>query len=220
MIARELINDTFPPLKLSDSGLKAINWLEEFHLEHLPLVDQIDYVGLVTEEDILKLAALDQPLANQPLSLSKPFVKATQPIFEVVKVLSKHKLTAVPVLDDGGKYAGLVTLPDIMKHYAESGIFDDSNGVVVLEMHMQQYSLVHIAGIVESESAKILQVYVTPDLEKETIDVTLKINQNDLTRIIAGFERHGYNVTEHYNQGEYLGDLKSRYDALMNYLNI
>ncbi|MBL0104944.1 MAG: hypothetical protein IPP51_14995 [Bacteroidetes bacterium] len=65
MIAKELINDSFPPLKLSDSGLKALNWMEEFRLEHLPIVDGVNYIGLASEEDILKLSALDQPLANQ-----------------------------------------------------------------------------------------------------------------------------------------------------------
>ena len=54
MIAKELINDSFPPLKLRDSGLKALNWMEEFRLEHLPVVDGLNYIGLVSEEDILK----------------------------------------------------------------------------------------------------------------------------------------------------------------------
>lgn len=43
---------------------------------------------------------MEQPLANQILSLIKPYVKASQPVFEVVKMLSKDKLTVVPVVDD------------------------------------------------------------------------------------------------------------------------
>lgn len=89
MIAKDLINDSFPPLKLSDSGLKAINWMEEFRLEHLPLVDSVNYIGLASEEDILKLSALDQPLANHNLPLIRPFVRYNQPVFEVVKLISK-----------------------------------------------------------------------------------------------------------------------------------
>ena len=41
MIARELVNDSIPPLKLSDTGLKALNWMEEFRVEHLAIVDGV-----------------------------------------------------------------------------------------------------------------------------------------------------------------------------------
>lgn len=126
MIAKDLINDSYPPLKLSDSGLKALNWMEEFRIEHLPIVDGLNYIGCASEEDILKLSALDQPLANHNLPLIKPFVRFNQPVFEVVKLISQDKLTVVPVLDVSGNYIGLITLADILKHYSDSGIFDDA----------------------------------------------------------------------------------------------
>ena len=220
MIAKDLINDSFPPLKLSDSGLKAINWMEEFRLEHLPLVDSVNYIGLASEEDILKLSALDQPLANHNLPLIRPFVRYNQPVFEVVKLISKDKLTIVPVLDAADHYIGLVTLQDILKHYSESGIFEDANGVLVMEVVEKSYSIREIAHIIESEDGKIISSYITPNPENETIDITIKINQRELSRILASFSRHGYFVKEHYHQNEFMDDIKSRYDSLMNYLGI
>lgn len=220
MIARELINDSYPPLKLSDTGLKALNWMEEFRLEHLPIVDGVNYFGLASEEDILKSASLDRPLANASLPLIRPFVKFNQPVFEVVKIISKDKLTIVPVLDENGIYLGLITLADVMKHYSDSGIFDDANGVIVLEVGAKNYSMSEIAHIVESEDARILSFYLTPNPESETLDLTLKINQADLSRILSSFTRHGFLVREHYQQSEFIDDLKSRYDSLMNYLGI
>jgi acetoin utilization protein AcuB len=220
MIATQLINDSFPPLKISDTGLKAINWMEEFRVEHIPVVDGVNYLGLISEEDILKLHSLERPFANQALSLIKPFVRFNQPIFEVVKMISKEKLTIVPVLDEQNHYMGLITLADVLKHYSESGIFEDSNGVIVLEMRMNDYSLSEIARLVESENAKIISSYITPDIEEETIDITLKINQSDLSRILSSLTRHGYIVKEHYHHNEFMDDLKSRYDSLMNYLDI
>jgi len=220
MIAKELINDSYPPLKLSDSGLKALNWMEEFRLEHLPIVDGLNYLGLVSEEDILKLSSLDQPLANRKLPLIRPFARFNQPVFEVVKIISHDKLTAVPVLDEAGNYIGLVTLKDVLKHYSESGIFDDAAGVIVLEAGVKDYAISEIARIVEEEDARILSFYITPNAENETVDLTLKINQPELSRILASFTRHGYVVKEHYQQSEFMFDIKSRYDSLMNYLGI
>jgi acetoin utilization protein AcuB len=219
MIAKELINDSYPPLKLSDSGLKALNWMEEFRLEHLPIVDGLNYVGLVNEEDILKLSSLDQPLANHNLPLIKPYVRFNQPVFELVKIISQDKLTIVPVLDAAGNYIGLVTLKDIIKHYSDSGIFDDATGVIVLEVGVS-YSVGEIAHLIESENARIISLYVTPNAENETLDLTIKINQPELSRILSSFTRHGFLVKEHYHQSEFIDDLQSRYDSLMNYLGI
>jgi acetoin utilization protein AcuB len=220
MIARELINDNFPPLKLSDTGLKALNWMEEFRLEHLPIVDGLTYIGLISEADILRLNSLEQPLADQKLSLIKPFIRFNQPVFRVVKLISKDKLTVVPVLDQSEHYIGLITLGDVLKHYADSGLFDDTMGIIVLEVGAKNYSMSEVAHIIESEGAKILSAYVTPNPENESLDLTLKINMPDLSRILASFTRHGHIVKEHYHQNEFIDDVKSRYDSLMNYLGI
>lgn len=218
MIARDLINDAYPPLKPSDSGLKALRWMDSFKLEHIPIVDGVQYIGVITEEDVLKLNSLELPIGNQSWALNAPFVKASQPIFEVVKIMSKDRLSVVPVVNNEQKYLGLITLSDLLRHYRDSGIFEESTGVVVLEMRPHDYSLSEIARLVEAENAKILSSYVTADLEKETIDVTLRINMEDLSRVLASLNRHGYNVKEHYNQVQLEDDLKNRYDSLIKYL--
>ena len=220
MIARELINDSYPPLKPSDSGLKALKWMENFKLEQIPIVDGVKYIGLITEEDVLKLNSLEQPMANQSLILIQTSANGNQPIFQVVKIMSTDGLSVVPVVDDEKNYLGLVTLGDVMRYYRDSGVFEDANGVIVLEMKPHEYSLSKIAHLVEAEDARILSSYVTPDPAHEDITVTLKISQADLTRILASFNRFGYFVKEHYNQGELMDDLKSRYDSLIKYLDI
>lgn len=220
MQAKELINDLIPPLTVSDSGLKALNWMQEFKLEHLPLMNGLEYLGLVTEDDVLKVGSLEQPLGNEPLHLIKSSVKPGQPLIDVVKLISRQKLSMVAVLDEEQHYLGAITLADIIKHYAETGIFEDAHGVIVLEMNPKNYSMAEVASIVESENGKILSAYITPDPESETIDLTLKINLTDLSRIIASFERHEYHIKEHYHHTEFIDDLKSRYDQLMSFLNI
>ena len=220
MIARDLINDAFPPLKLTDTGLKAMHWLEEFHLDHLPIVDGTNYIGLISEEDILKLDSLERPFANQQLSLIKPFAKENQPVFEVVKIMAQDHLTLVPVVDEQNHYLGLINTTDLLKYYKDSGIFEDETGVIVLEMDTRNYSLSEIARLVEAEDAKVFSSYVTPHPENETYHLTLKINQVDLSRILSSFSRHGYYVKEHYNQAQFVEDLKSRYDSLIKYLDI
>ena len=39
MIASELISYDIPPLKLSDTGAKALDWMEEFKTSDIPVID-------------------------------------------------------------------------------------------------------------------------------------------------------------------------------------
>ncbi|HLU84878.1 MAG TPA: hypothetical protein VKZ45_05340, partial [Vicingaceae bacterium] len=56
-----------------------------------------------------------------------------------------------------------------------------------------------------------------PDSTK--LEVTLKINKNEITRILATFERFNYVVTASYNETDYQKDLQNRYDEFMRFLN-
>ena len=55
MLAKDLITDEIPPLKTSDTGLMAINWMEEFKVSQLPIVEKHEYLGLISDTDILDL---------------------------------------------------------------------------------------------------------------------------------------------------------------------
>jgi len=59
-------------------------------------------------------------------------------------------------------------------------------------------------------------------LDSDTIDVTVKINRQDLQfqRIIASFERFSYTIKASFQEADYFEGLQERYDSLMNYLNV
>ena len=50
MTARDLINYTVPPLKLSDTVEKAQKWMSEFHTNEFPVVDKGVYFGIFSED--------------------------------------------------------------------------------------------------------------------------------------------------------------------------
>ena len=52
------------------------------------------------------------------------------------------------------------------------------------------------------------------------IEVTLKIAEVDLSRIIRSFERYDMVVKASFQRSTDQDDMQFRYDALMNYLNI
>src|SRR5437667_6621124 len=120
MLAGDLIKDTIPPLKTSDTGLKALSWMDEFRVSHLPIVNNENFLALISEEDILNLNAPEEPLGNHPISLRRPFVSEQNHVYEVLKLVAKLKITVVPVLDEKENYLGLITMSDLVQSLAST----------------------------------------------------------------------------------------------------
>ena len=220
MLARELIKDIIPPLRTSDTGLKALSWMEEFRVSHLPIVNNIKFLGLISYDDILSLNAPSEPLGNHSLSLSKPFVFENQSIYDVVRLVSRLNLTLTPVLRADEQYLGVITLPDLVSNFAAIESVQDPGGMIVLELNKNDYVLSEIAHIIESNDAKILSTFITSHPDSTKLELTLKINKIDLSRIMASFNRYNYNIKATYHESEHDTDLQERFDSFMNYLNI
>lgn len=220
MLARELIKDVVPPLRTSDTGLKALSWMEEFRVSHLPIVNNIKFLGLISYDDILSLNAPSEPLGNHALSLNRPFVYENQNIYDVVKLVSRLNLTLTPVLSADEQYLGVITLPDLVSNFASIESVHDPGGIIILELNKNDYVLSEIAHIIESNDAKILSTFITSQPDSNKIELTLKINKIDLSRIIASFNRYNYVVKATYHESEHDADLQERFDSFMNYLNI
>jgi signal-transduction protein with cAMP-binding, CBS, and nucleotidyltransferase domain len=220
MLAKELISDEIPPLKPSDSGLMAINWMDEFKVSHLPVVKKREYLGLISDTDILDFNITDEPIGKSKISLIRPFVFEDVHIYEVIKMITKLKLTVVPVLDQKENYLGLIPVTNLLQHFATLVAASEPGGIILLEMNINDYSLSQIAQIVESNDAKILSCYMQTLPESTKILVTLKINREDLSAILKTFYRYSYTIKASFHQSEFEEDMKNRFDSFMNYLNI
>ncbi|MBA3705663.1 MAG: CBS domain-containing protein [Bacteroidetes bacterium] len=220
MLAKDLITDEIPPLKISDTGLMAINWMDEFKVSHLPIVKKHEYLGLLSDTDVLDLNITDQQIGKCKISLIRPFVFEGQHIYEVIKMISNLKLTVLPVLNEHQHYVGLIPATAIMHQFAILAATRERGGIIVLEMNEHDYSLTQIAQIVEGNDGKILSCYVNSLTDSTKIEVTLKISKEDLSAILQTFYRYNYNIKASFHQSEFSDDMKNRFDSFMNYINI
>jgi len=221
MLAIELISDVVPSIKTSDTGVKALNWMEIFRVSHLPIVNNKEFLGLISDTDIYDLNLADEPIGNHSLSLFSPYVTADQHIYEVIELIHRLNLTVVPVLDEHKNYLGLITSNDIIKYFAELAAVNNPGGIIVLELHQNDYSLTQIAQIVESNDAKILSLYIHSPKESVKLEVIIKVNRTDLSSVIQTFERFNYEIKASYMEDEELDSLyNNRYEEFMKYLSI
>ena len=221
MLAKDLISDVIPALHTSDTGTKALGWMDVFKVAHLPIVNNEDFLGVIGESDIYDMNMPDEPLGNHPLSLLRPYVMEDQHVFEIMDVMSRLQLSLIPVLNANKQYVGVIALPDLLHYFAELSALKNPGGIVVLELNENDYSLAHIAQIVEGNGAKILSTYITAYKDSTKIELTLKLNVVDLTSILQTFERYEYVVVGSHMKVDEMDDLyEDRFDLLMRYLNV
>lgn len=221
MIAQNLLSEVVPALHLTDSGQKALNWMEIFRISHLPVVEEKNLVGLISDKIIYDLNIIDKPLGDYSEHLLTPHIHVNQHIYEVFSVISGLKLTAVPVLDLHHQYVGVITVFDLSQKFAELVAVQEPGGVIVLELNSIDYLLSQIAQIVEGNDARILSFYISNEPESKMITVTLKINVVDLSSIIQTFVRYDYNIKAVYMDDSIIQNLyDDRFDQLMKYMNV
>lgn len=221
MLAKDLISEVVPALKTSDTGLKALSWMEIFRISHLPIVNNKEFLGLISDTDIYDLNIADEPIGNHHLSLFSPFVTSDQHIYEIIELVSRLKLTIVPVLNKKKDYMGLITMYDLVQYVADLFALKEPGGIIVLELHQNDYSLNQISQIVEGNNAKILSMYLSSPSDSMKMELTMKINQNDLTSIIQTFERYDYTIKASFMEDEDMDSFyANRYESFMRYLNI
>jgi len=221
MIANDLISEIIPSLKTSDTGQTALNWMEIFRISHLPIVNNQDFLGLISDTDIYDMNQPEEPIGNHELTLLKPYVTDNQHLFEVIGLAARLKLSVVPVLDTSNHYKGVITTSDLIRHIAGISSMDQPGGIIVLELIERDYSLSQIAQIVEGNNIKVLSMYITSPTESTRLEVTLKVNTTDLFALIRTFERYNYEVKTWVTTNDSIDRFYSeRFDLLMKYLNM
>lgn len=221
MIAKELISDVIPSLRLDDDGQKALNWMEIFRISHLPVVDDHQYLGMISDKAIYDLNLIEKKMADCRDLLSHPYIHSNQHIYEVAQVISELKLSLIPVLGLHQSYLGVVSVMDLSQKFTELVAVFEPGGIIALELNPLDYSLAQIAQIVEGNDAKILSLYIHKESDSNKMIVTIKINQVDLSPLIQTFVRYDYNIKAVFMDQSILDNLyDDRFNQLMRYMNI
>jgi CBS domain-containing protein len=221
MIAKQLLKSSVLPLSPEDTGSEYLYRMDENKISFIPVVNKNKYVGLLSEDEIFNLADPDQPIKDQKITIKNPYVRIYQHVFDVVRVMAEFKISVLPVTDEKNRYIGSITYADLFEWFSEYAAFSNPGGIIVLELNQNDYVLSQIAQIVESQDAKIVSLDVVFEKDSTVMDVIIKVNKLEIQSLIQTFNRYNYVIKATYTEDESSeNDLRDRYDALMNYLNI
>lgn len=221
MVAADLINHMIPPLKLTDDGNKAIIWMEELRTNQLPVIEKGRFLGFITEDIILEDNDPKKTISEYELEDQGCMVLEHQHFYDVIRMASDFDSQMVAVLGATGAFLGVVGIEDTIRAIADSTAVQDQGAILVLLVNHRDYSLAEISRLIEGENARILSVAVASDVsDSSKLRVTLKLNQNEVSHIVASLERFGYKIIGRFQEEEVKSNDKERFDMLMKYLNI
>ena len=218
MLTRDLISNSIPYLHLKDKVHHALQLMNDYHVGHLPVVEDEKYLGIVSEEQLLH--ADDQTSLEQvPLTDGTTSVEANDHFLKAIQTAVLHKLSVVPVVEEK-QMLGMVTYNDLLRNASDFMSLNDPGGLIVLEMDSKEYSPAELNRIVESNDAQITQMNTYIDPETGIMQVTLRISKVEISDIVSTFQRYEYNVKYYFGEEIYDNELRTNFDNLMHYLRI
>lgn len=219
MIAKNLMSVFVQPLKKSDKISRAVKLMDENKVVHLPVIEGINYIGLISESELMAVA--DESGKIEPLckALPRPFINDYEHFFNALKMMTDQRLSALPVLDEKQQYAGLITAPMLLTELSQTMSVNNPGGIIILEVNQTDYSMSEIARIVEANDTKILSAGVKTIPDSTKMEVTLKLNRMNIEQVMQTFVRYGYDISFYFGDNEKNETmLRERYELLMRYL--
>jgi hypothetical protein len=97
---------------------------------------------------------------------------------------------------------------------------ENPGGVIVLELNQHDYSVTQIGSIIESNDTKILSLHVSSQPDSTKLEVTIKVNREDLSGILQTFNRYNYAVKASFQNRDFNKGMDDRLNEFLHFLNI
>ncbi|MEE2953764.1 MAG: CBS domain-containing protein [Bacteroidota bacterium] len=219
MQAKELISTSIVTIDPKHDGNLILSFMEELKILHLPVVDGDQYIGLISESEILAWDDTTELIQEHIYNLASPSVNEGQHLFEILKIMDENSLSLIPVVNENQEYIGGISDKKLLYKIAKSVSVQSIGSIIVLEMHEKDYNMSEISRIIESNNAKILSSYITSNSESTKLELTIKVNKLDIRDIISDLERFEYTLMASFSKKEDYPGLLDRFEGLMRFLN-
>ena len=219
MLAHQLINSNYPSLSLNDKVSLALQFMEDFDVQHLPVIADEKYVGLISKDDLLDVAD-DSFIEALQDDLVKKSVKGSEHFFSALKLSASMAVSIVPVVNETADFLGAIPYNELVRAASNYLGADEPGALIVLEMERKNYSFGEISRLIETNDAYITQLNTSNETETGLLIVTIKVNKLEVSAIIATFQRYDYSIRYFFGEEDYENELRFNYDHLMSYLKM
>ena len=214
----DYINNDFKAIDSSDSVESVMNFFEESHFSHFPVIENGVYIGCISSEEVENFES-NKKISDYRYALKGFYGRTTMFWIAVLEVFSRNNTTLIPVLDTENKYVGYYEITEVIQNFYETPFIKEQGGVIIVEKSILDFTMSQVVQIVESNQGSVLGMYVsntTPD----KVQVTVKIALGGMNEILQSFRRYEYDIVSEHKEDVFLNDLKDRSAYLEKYLSI
>lgn len=219
MLVAQLIQTDYPTLQLSDKVSFALQLMEDYDVQDLPVVMEDVFTGSISKDDLLD-ADETVVIATLQDQFNCSMVKRDEYFLSALKLLVDKDTSLIAVASDSKEYLGVVTASALLEQLSIYVGADEPGGIIVLEIDRRNYSFGEISRLVETNDAYITQLNSYTEASSGLVIVSVKVNKMEISDIIATFHRYEYVVRYYFGEEQYTNELKDNYNHLMAYLNI
>ncbi len=123
---------TEPFFSTPEQAIKTAEVLmKRYHISGVPVVENAEnqkLIGIVTSRDLRFVDDWDAPISEFMVDERLITAKKGTSLAEAEKILQKHRIEKLPLVDDDGKLSGLITIKDIENVRAYPKAAKDSQG--------------------------------------------------------------------------------------------
>lgn len=204
MLIEEIMKKKVITVDPNDTLAHALRITKENRIRHLPVVDNLVLVGIVSDRDLRDVCPSRLVNEDQEDILQKTLIKdimnknviTAHPldfVEDAASVLYEFRIGSLPVIHKG-KLVGIVTESDVLHTLVElMGVNQPSSHIEVTVLD-KPGMLAEIANILKELRVNVTSVYLKPSSKQGEKTLVFRIQTMDPRRICMTIETAGYQV--------------------------
>ncbi len=131
----------------------AVALMERYRISGVPITKKGKLVGILTNRDLRFETNYDQPIENVMTKDNLVVAPVGTSLADAQKILGRHRIEKLPIVDENGYLKGLITIKDIEKSIQYPNSARDKNGrlIVGAAVGTAANTMERIAALVEAK---------------------------------------------------------------------
>ncbi|MEI6757258.1 MAG: CBS domain-containing protein [Chlorobium sp.] len=195
---KSALDQTCPFFADDMTVVEVIDLMQKGRLECAPVLQEGKITAMVTLRDLLLLrpSSSMNELCLRDLELEKTGTAGLhEHLFEVCSRMRSFPAAIVPVLEEDGRYAGIIEKAKLLEKIGEVFHLGEEGSTIELDVPSFGLKLSEIIATLEKNDATVLSfgLYHEPS-KPEGMVVTFRVQTHDLFRLVKNIENYGYSV--------------------------
>ena len=214
MLMLSHLNYDLPVLRLTDSVAKALKTLRAQGVNALAVVDNKDFIGLISSEILSQALSPEQSLADLRNHFSTFRMEEEEDVLASLPWFDEPTIDVIAITNGEGSFRGYLTKNEVGNLLLNSGLENKNGGIIRIPFQASRDSLSTIIRIIEEENGFVVRSFF------QEPNVVLQVQTEAFGKIISNLERHGIFIDKAFVFGEQLEIDQDRFDHLMRFIDL